>query len=91
MNSAGVMYQKGQGVPMDYDQAMAWFQKGAEEGSSSTAMYNIGVMYELGLGVDADPYLAEQWFKKSEAQQGQDTGNGLKNPGSPGRLPAVRP
>ncbi len=66
MNSLGVMYQKGQGVPADYARAMQWLQKAAEKGSG-TAMYNIGVAYERGLGVAVDRAEASKWFAKASA------------------------
>jgi hypothetical protein len=60
------MYQKGQGVPVDYDRAMTWLQRAAENGSS-TAMFNIGVSYQRGLGVTIDRAEANKWFAKASA------------------------
>jgi uncharacterized protein len=66
MNSIGVMYQKGQGVAVDYQEAMRWFQQAAA-GGNGTAMYNIGVAYQKGMGVQRDPDEAAKWFAKATA------------------------
>ena len=43
----GNMYASGKGAWQDYDEALRWFRKAAEQGSTA-AMDNIGVLYELG-------------------------------------------
>lgn len=39
----GRAYEKGQGVPQDDAQALAWYRKAAEQGHAK-AQYNLGVM-----------------------------------------------
>jgi hypothetical protein len=60
------MYQKGEGVPIDYAEAMSWLKKAAINGSS-TAMYNIGVSYQKGLGVSVNREEATKWFAQAAA------------------------
>ena len=43
----GNIYGSGKGADQDYEEAMRWFRKAAEQGSTA-AMDNIGVLYELG-------------------------------------------
>ncbi len=40
-------YDKGQGVPQDYAEAVRWYRKVAEQGNAS-AQFNLGVMYDSG-------------------------------------------
>jgi TPR repeat protein/predicted Ser/Thr protein kinase len=67
-NALGFMYQKGFGVNQDYQQAVNWYQKSAEQGSA-TGQANLGNMYNQGLGVTIDQQQAFNWYKKS-AEQG---------------------
>src|ERR1051326_5967343 len=46
-NNLGVMYENGQGLPKNYEQAHVWYQQAAEQGLPS-AQANIGVLYENG-------------------------------------------
>src|SRR5712691_4348728 len=46
----GVMYDNGQGVPQDYNEAAKWYTKAAEQGFPA-AEYNLAGMYEDGRGV----------------------------------------
>ena len=46
----GLMYDQGQGVPEDDQQAVAWYRKAADQGHAS-AQYNLGVMYSYGLEI----------------------------------------
>jgi len=78
MNSIGVMYQKGQGVPVDYREAMRWYKKAVEFGNE-TAPYNIGVLYERGLGVPVDRAEAHRWYSKAVASaQSGDQQDGVQ-------------
>ncbi|KAF9930195.1 hypothetical protein FBU30_000795 [Linnemannia zychae] len=56
------------GVEKDYNRAMDWYLKAAEQGDSS-AQYNIGYLYDNGHGVQQDYSLAMTWYKKA-AEQG---------------------
>ena len=57
----GVMYDNGEGVPQDYQEAMSWYRKAAEQGNAS-AQYNLGVSYANGQGVPQDYVQAHKWI-----------------------------
>lgn len=57
----GFMYDNGEGVQLDYRQAVMWYQKSAEQGNAQ-AQYNLGMMYANGLGVQQDMVQALKWF-----------------------------
>ncbi len=42
----GLMYGEGRGVPVDYNQAVQWYRKSAEQGLSKS-QYFLGWMYKL--------------------------------------------
>ena len=52
----------GQGVPQDYKEAFAWFQKAAIQGHPN-AQYLLGLMYRYGWGVPVDYAEAKEWMK----------------------------
>ena len=66
------MYDKGEGVPEDDQEAVKWFRKAAERGDS-TAQFNLGIKYHVGEGVPEDDQEAVKWFRKA-AEQGLDVG-----------------
>jgi len=47
------MYDKGQGVPQDYKEAVRLYRLSAEQGIAQ-AQYNLGLMYDKGQGVPQD-------------------------------------
>jgi hypothetical protein len=57
----GAMYDNGEGVPVDYQQAVLWYTKAAEQGNAN-AQYNLGMMYANGLFVQQDWVQAQKWF-----------------------------
>ena len=63
----GGMYAKGQGVPQDDQQAIAWLRKAAEQ-EYAEAQFNLGVAYANGRGVPQDNQQALAWFRKAAAQ-----------------------
>jgi TPR repeat protein len=63
----GVMYDLGQGVPMDLQQAIRWYTKAAEVGHT-TAQLNLGVMYANGQGVLRDYQQAVHWYTKAAGE-----------------------
>ncbi|MGH7181126.1 MAG: tetratricopeptide repeat protein, partial [Nitrospiraceae bacterium] len=63
----GVMYDKGQGLPQDYQEALKWYRKAAEQGQ---AQNNLGAMYDDGQGVPQGYQEALKWYRKA-AEQGQ--------------------
>ncbi len=62
------MYENGDGVEQDYEEALEWFRKAAEQGDL-LAQYSLGDMYENGNGVEQDYEEALEWFRKA-AEQG---------------------
>jgi uncharacterized protein len=64
MNAIGSLYQKGQGVDVNYEEAAKWYRSSANLGNHS-AMFNLGTLYEKGLGVPLDADEARRWFAKS--------------------------
>src|SRR5262249_2351011 len=66
----GSMYATGQGVPLDFKEAVKWFRKAADQGYAN-AQYNLGVAYFEGSGVPQDFKEAVKWFRKA-ADQGND-------------------
>ena len=79
----GLMYDRGQGVPQDYAEALKWYRKAAEQGNAKAvkwcrkaaeqgnaeAQYNLGIMYDKRLGVPQDYAEAVKWYRKA-AEQG---------------------
>jgi hypothetical protein len=55
------MYDKRQGIPQNFAEAVKWYRKAAEQGNAE-AQYNLGMMYFAGLGVPKDYALAHMWF-----------------------------
>lgn len=51
--AAGIYYQGGGGVTLDFKKALQLFVMAAEEGNDRRAMGNIGSMYAAGHGVGA--------------------------------------
>lgn len=56
-------------VRPDYDDAVKWFRKAAEKGTS-WGQFNLGVSYGRGQGVPQDYTEAMKWFLKA-AEQGE--------------------
>jgi hypothetical protein len=69
------MYDRGEGVPQNYREALRWYRKAADQGNA-IAQYNIGAMYASGHGVPQDYVTAHMWFSLSAAQ---DDGDATKN------------
>lgn len=51
--NVGEIYERGLGVPPNYEAAALWYQKAADKGYSR-ALFNLGTLYEQGLGVPQD-------------------------------------
>jgi TPR repeat protein len=64
MTRVGQSYEEGYTVARDYDQAMAWYLRAAEEGSGR-AMFHIGQMYWGGRGVESNLVKAAEWHEKA--------------------------
>jgi hypothetical protein len=67
-SNLGDAYRRGQGVPQDYAQAVAWFRQAAEQGHAN-AQSNLGVAYRTGQGVPQDDAQAVTWYRQA-AEQG---------------------
>ena len=57
----GRMYEKGEEVPRDYKEALAWYRKAANQGYGP-AQHTLGAMYMLGKGVAMNPVEAYVWL-----------------------------
>jgi hypothetical protein len=57
----GEIYEKGLGVPANYQKAAEWYQKAADQNYSSAQM-NLGFLYEKGLGVKQDTRISNKWY-----------------------------
>lgn len=58
MTNAGVIYQNGEGVPIDNEKALDWYLKAM----NGTALNNMGVMYRDGAGVPRNRKVAYLLF-----------------------------
>lgn len=65
LNSEGLKYFRGQGVPKDDWRALRLFEKAATDCNDADAMANLGYMYQTGAAVPVDPYLAKPLYEKS--------------------------
>ncbi len=60
----GEIFEKGRGIPPDYQAAVQWYRKAADQGYAP-AMINLGFLYEKGLGVPREPVTALNWYRKA--------------------------
>ena len=63
----GDRYYHGDGVEQDYEQAIFWYTKAAEQGNAD-AQYNLGLMYYYGDGAEEDWELGWEWIEKAAIQ-----------------------
>ena len=68
----GYKYKTGDGMPKDFQQAVYWYRKAAEQGYAP-AQNNLGYAYQHGEGVSKDVQQAVYWYRKS-AEQGNVSG-----------------
>jgi TPR repeat protein len=68
-NNLGTCYKDGRGVDKNWEEALVWFRKAAEQGHPSGQL-NLGLMYSGGLGVAKDDAEAAAWYRKA-AEQGE--------------------
>lgn len=57
----GQMYDKGLGVPQNYQKALSWYKRAAEQ-KDPAAQYHLGLKYANGHGVKEDQFQAYIWF-----------------------------
>ncbi|MBR3925067.1 MAG: sel1 repeat family protein, partial [Kiritimatiellae bacterium] len=58
----GHHYYFGNGVEKDYEKAVTWWRKSAEQGYAK-AQGDFGLCYEKGYGVEKDLEKAEYWYR----------------------------
>ena len=75
-NRLGWNYQKGIGVPQDYQKAIYWYRKAADQGHLD-GQKNVGWMYHQGLGVPKDMAQAAHWYEKAATQGDANAQNNL--------------
>ena len=63
----GLMFDAGQGVTQNHDQAVIWYRKAARQGHAG-AQNNLGYMYGTGRGVTRDYVRAVKWYRLAAAQ-----------------------
>jgi len=63
-----VRYQKGQGVPQDYKEAMVWYRLAADQGNPE-AQFSLGYMYEMGQSVSPDFREAARLYRLAAEQK----------------------
>jgi TPR repeat protein len=64
----GNRYKTGEGAVKNYEEAVNWYRKAAEQGFAA-AQNNLAVMYEKGLGVPKDDSEAAKWYRKAAEKQ----------------------
>ncbi|TVP84777.1 MAG: sel1 repeat family protein [Acholeplasmataceae bacterium] len=62
-----VMYQKGDGVAINGEQAFYWYEKAAKAGLA-IAQYNLGMLHFEGVVVEKDEEQARFWWQKAADQ-----------------------
>lgn len=63
----GVAYVFGDGVSVNYAEAVSWFRKSAEQGCA-VGQYQLGFCYDNGKGVSEDKAQAVKWYSKAANQ-----------------------
>jgi uncharacterized caspase-like protein len=58
------IYERGLGVAPNYDAAVTWYQKAADQ-KYSRALFNLGTLYEQGLGVEQDKLKALNLYRQA--------------------------
>jgi hypothetical protein len=61
------LYYLGQGVPLSYQQAAAWYRKAAEQGNAE-AQFQLGHLYATGQGVEHDYTQSRHWIRQASMQ-----------------------
>lgn len=60
----GIAYDSGDGVDLDHEKAVYWYQKSADQGNTD-AMFSLAVSYDDGEGVEMDDEMAIYWYTKA--------------------------
>ena len=72
------MYCYGRGEKQDYAEAVSWYLRAAEHGSTD-AEYSLGHMYSCGQGVQRDDEKAIEWFRRAAAHGSADARRRIQN------------
>ena len=64
------MYEDGNGVSKDFEEAVKWYREAAEQGDAA-AQCNLGHIYIRGENVEQDFKEALKWYRKA-AEQGDE-------------------
>ena len=59
-----MLYKNGLGVEHDYEKAVEWFQKAAEQGNA-WSLYMMGFCNEYGQGTERNSEKAIEWYQKA--------------------------
>lgn len=70
-----VRYENGEGVALDYSQAMHWYRIAADRGDE-TAMAELGLLYAKA----GDCYSARHWTEKAAAAGSENAKRALRSP-----------
>lgn len=62
--AAGLMYMPGGDFPVNYQEALKWFELASKQGHAG-AEFNLGLLYRNGRGVLQDFTIATQWIEKA--------------------------
>lgn len=60
----GLAYETGDGIPLDYTEALLWYKKASSKGYPE-AYFRIGSLYEKGFGVEKSNANALEWYLSS--------------------------
>lgn len=69
-------YDSGDGIELDHEQAVYWYQKAADQGYVD-AMFNLAVSYDDGEGVEMDDEMAIYWYTKAAELGDSDAQNNV--------------
>jgi len=67
-NQMGKMCYYGDGMPQDYEQAVEWWQKAAEQGHYEAQLSLVNA-YRTGVGVEKNGRLANYWLEQAGSQR----------------------
>jgi TPR repeat protein len=65
----GFMFERGIGVPQNYDQAAQWYHRAAEQGDPR-GQFHLGLLFSKGFGVPSDFLLAYKWLNLAASRVG---------------------
>jgi TPR repeat protein len=65
--TVGLMYELGQGIAQNYDEAQKWYRLSADQGNVAS-QFNLAVIYYIGAGVPPDDTEAAHWYALAASQ-----------------------